>query len=414
MSEVAHADVGIVPPEGQTRPSHIPARLVYDFDLYNYATPNQDVAASWQHLKTQAPGPVFWTDRNGGHWVVLEGEDVKRFYSDYTVFSNQDIFVPPNGSRDNRLIPLELDPPESLLYRKHIVAPMMPSQLIEPIKAVHTLMTEIVERLQPLGECEFVAEVGTVLPIYVFLSLMNLPEGDREMLLPLAVMSTRPETPEQRLEGHAALRDYIRDHLIKRREEPGNDLLSTIANCEIDGRPISEDEAIRFAVLVLIGGLDTVANLLSFVALFLARNPAHRRQLIQNPEIIPAATDELIRRFGVVTDARRVVQDIEFGGAMIKAGDMAIAPTFMYGNDPNIVTDPLTVDFSRPPRMHLTFGAGPHVCAGMHLAKRELRIFLEEWLGNIPDFEVKPSAELQVEVGLVAGLKELPLVWRTA
>lgn len=394
------------------RPAHVPDGLVMDFDCYNVTIPDQDVGAFWLDLKDKAPGKVFWTDHNGGHWVLLDGHDVQRAYSDFTTFSNQDIFIPPNGSRENLLIPLELDPPESLRYRKIVVSPLMPAKLGEVFDEAREMTIRIIEELKPTGECEFVKDFGTALPILVFLSMMGLPASDREMLLPLAEMSTRPETPEQRVFGHSELKRYLRGHVERCRKSPGPDMLSKVVNSSIDGELMDLDAALRFSLTLLIGGLDTVANLLSFVALFLARNPDHRRQILDNPEIVSAAADEFIRRFGVVADGRRVLKDTMMSGVLVKAGDMLMAPTWMYGLDDTIVTDPLTVDFRRPKFPHVTFGGGPHVCVGMHLAKRELRIFIEEWIARIPDFEVKPGAELHVETGIVQGLSTLPLVWK--
>lgn len=396
------------------RPAHVPDALVMDFDCYDIDVPDEDVAAFWLDLKRKAPAPVFWTDRNGGHWVLLNGLDVQRAYSDYATFSNQDIFIPPNGSRENLLIPLEQDPPVSLRYRKIIIPPLMPARIVDVVEDARRKTISIVESLMPQGECEFVKDFGTALPILVFLALMGLPEEDREMLLPLAEMSTRPETPEQRLYGHGELKRYLQKHIEARREAPTDDLLSRVVNANIGDERITMDDALHFSLTLLIGGLDTVANLLSFVALFLARNPAHRRQLIERPDLIPAAADEFIRRFGVVADGRRVIADTVLSGVDIRQGDMLMAPTWMYGVDETIVADPLKVDFERSTHPHVTFGGGPHVCAGMHLAKRELRIFLEEWLARIPDFQVKDGAQLNVETGIVQGLSALPLTWKAA
>jgi cytochrome P450 len=394
-----------------TRPAHVPEDLVMDLDIYDVVLKEDDLATTWLEIKETAPAPVFWTDRNEGHWVILDGRDIEKVYSSPEIFSSQDIFIPPNGSRDNVLIPLEMDPPESIKYRKVIQSAMMPSAIVALVERARDESIAIIEGLAPKGRCEFVEDFAGVLPIIVFLALVDLPAEDRHILVPLAEMSTRPETPEQRLEGHRALRKYLEDNIERRRANPGPDLLSKIALAQIDGRQVSMDEALRFASTVMIGGLDTVTNLLGFTALYLARNPGHRHQLLENPDLINAAADEFVRRFGVVGVARRVVQDVEMGGASMKAGDMVFTPSWMYAADDSIVSDPLTVDFNRKNGRNLTFGGGAHVCLGMHLAKRELRIFLEEWITRIPDFEVDTQRDFKIATGIVSGLTAMSLKW---
>ena len=393
------------------RPAHVPKQLVMDIDIYKIDVKDRDIGRTWLDIKARAPGPVVWTDRNGGHWIPLTGKDVKTVYTNYEAFSSQDIFIPPNGSRDNMLIPLEQDPPESLLYRKIIVPPLMPGNLTEVTQVARDKAIELIEGFISKGECEFIGDFSLVLPVVVFLSLMGLPPEDRDYLQPLAEKSTRPESAEERLEGHLELKRYLQHYIDDRKANPRDDLLSRSVHAMIGGEPISDFAARQFVLNTTIGGLDTVANLLGFVMQFLANSPTHRQQLIDDPELIKTASDELIRRFGVVSTARRVIKNAELTGVEVRTGDMIWPPTWLFGLDDTIVSNPLDVDFGRKSSPHMTFGGGPHVCAGMHLAKRELGILLEEWLTRIPDFQVKPGAEIKVETGMVSGLSQLPLIW---
>jgi cytochrome P450 len=151
--------------------------------------------------------------------------------------------------------------------------------------------------------------------------------------------------------------------------------------------------------------------MLGFAALFLARNPDHRHQLIQNPDLIPAAAEELLRRFGPSTIARVVTRDVVVHGVQIKEDEQILLPAFLHGLDEIEYEDPLTVNFSRAAGSHGSFGFGPHRCPGSILARTELKIFLEEWLKRIPDFRVKPGAAVRTSCGMVNGLLDLPLEW---
>ena len=163
--------------------------------------------------------------------------------------------------------------------------------------------------------------------------------------------------------------------------------------------------------LLLVGGLDTVASAMGFAARFLATSEAHRRELIEHPERIPDAVEELLRRFPVVNAGRVVVRDMEYKGVEMRAGDQIIMPTTLHGVDDRKFDDPLKVDFARPTPIHSTFGNGAHRCPGSLLARTELKIFLEEWLKRIPDFRIKPGTTPQVRAGVNATLCSLQLVW---
>jgi cytochrome P450 len=287
-------------------------------------------------------------------------------------------------------------------------------------KAVNTLAVgarelaiQLIEGFKPRGHCEFVSEFAEHLPIAIFMAMVDLPVEDREELLKIAGGVVRPETPEHRTESLIALREYGMAKLRARRADPGADLISTLGTATIDGRLLADDELAGMLTLLLLAGLDTVASMLSYFAMFLARNPGHRRQLLEKPELIPNAVEELLRRYGISVIGREVIADIDFAGVRLNEGDMIVSSVSLGNLDPALLPDSLEVDFERKSPRHVTFGGGPHRCMGSMLARAELRIFLEEWLPRIPDFEIAPDAKLETRVGAVATIQRLPLVWRT-
>ena len=183
---------------------------------------------------------------------------------------------------------------------------------------------------------------------------------------------------------------YLGEWVERRAVDPGSDLLSRIVTASVDGRPITRSEAFNVCLLMLLGGLDTVASMLGFVARFLAGSADQRRQLcerIDDQPFLRSAVEELVRRHGVVNTGRFIVEDMEYHGVQLRAGDLIQLPNSLVGLDERAVDDPLTVDFTRPfPIRHAAFGTGPHTCPGAVLARREIQIFIEEWLSRIPDF----------------------------
>ena len=136
-----------------------------------------------------------------------------------------------------------------------------------------------------------------------------------------------------------------------------------------------------------------------------------RRQLFENPALIPAAAEELIRRHQLTNLGRVVVRDVEYKDVQFKAGDFVLAIFALAGLDERRYPDPMTVDFNRADKKHLAFGTGPHQCIGSFLARTEIRVFLSEWLKRIPDFEVKSGDEPIMQLGKSSRVSYLPLTW---
>ena len=181
-------------------------------------------------------------------------------------------------------------------------------------------------------------------------------------------------------------------------------------NGTVFDRKLTSDEALNMAYLVMQGGIDTVSNLMSLTMRFLAEHPEARRELIENPVLIPAAIEEMVRRFAVTVQVRTVRHDMHYAGVNMKEGDIVVLGTPVAGIDERDNVNSAQCDFHRTARVHTTFGNGPHRCPGAHLARLEMRITLEEWLARIPEFELA-SADICCRGGVVGGLVSLPLRW---
>jgi cytochrome P450 len=395
-------------------PAHGPENRVVDFDYLRPDGIDEDLHLAWKHVQDSLPD-IFWTFRNGGHWVVTRAEDIKAIQLDHERFSSVGLLIGGSGRNVVEGSVISMDPPRHSSYRMLVSPAFTPKAVaaLEPI--VRETTVSIVEELRPKGICEFVGDFAKVLPVVVFLGLVELPQQDRDYLLPLAEKAIRPQSPLEHQESHAALAAYVARVLAARAERPGGDLLSKIVTAKIGGEPITFEAAVALSQTVLAGGLDTVASLLGFVARFLALNPGHRRQLVDDSSLVPNAVEELIRRHGLVNTGRLITRDTDFKGVQLKAGEQMLVPNHLYGLDERQVDNPLTVDFTRPhPQAHYAaFGNGPHRCPGSFLAKTELTVFLQEWLARIPDFEIAPGTTPRMASGAVNTTHELRLAWDT-
>jgi cytochrome P450 len=393
-------------------PSHVPPHLVFDFDVYNAAAPDQDFHLAIKRLHGPDVPEVFWTPRQGGHWVLTRGDDIYKAFADYEHFSSTiGLTVPKSTAPPIPLYPIFLDPPQHTKYRALLNPWFSPKSVASLEERAREVAKSIVREIKSRGRCDFVTEFAQHLPIQVFMSIVNVPSSDRERLLEWADGMVRPEKREDVHETIKHIFGYASQKIMERRANPGDDLISKLSQAEVDGKPMTHEELMGMVSLVLIGGMDTVVSAISFAANFLAASPKHRHQLLERPELIPKAVDELLRRFPVVNQGRTCVKDIEIKGAPIKAGDMIIMPTTLHGLDDRKFENPLEVDFERPTPIHSTFGNGPHRCPGSNLARTEMKIFLQEWLPEIPDFRHDPDKKAGMSSGVNATIYSLPLVW---
>ena len=390
-------------------PAHVPAHLVYDFDVYTAPELKCDPYRTMTDLlRTKVP-PIFYTPRNGGHWVVtgaVEGFDMLR---DVDRFSNDPRYN--SNARKPWTLPNQSDPPEHTEYRRIINPAFVPRTVAAMEVDLRALTVGLVEDIVPRGGCEFVADIGKLLPVNVFLKMAGAPQTDRAMLVDLAERVVRHPDRSAREAAGYELGDYVMKAFAARRVSPGDDLLGMVVKGTVNGRSLNEAELLGMGLLLFLGGLDTVSSTLAFVMLFLARHPGHYRQLVDEPGRIPGAVEELIRTHSVAAMQRGVRNDTEFCGIRFRQNDKIFFMTQLFGLDERRVSDPLRVDFDRAVSPHLGFGAGPHRCIGSHLARTEVRIFLEEWTRRIPSFSLASEGDVQTCGGNVWSPVALQLQW---
>lgn len=387
-------------------PTHI-----VDIDIYALPGQEADFHGAWKALQDSAPDLV-WTPRNEGHWIALRGDILAEVQSDHTRFSNRVIVLPKSVGELHGLIPTTIDPPAHRPYRVLLNAQLAPSAIRGMHDHIRATAIDLIESLQPAGHCDFTADYAGIFPIRLFMQIVGLPMADVPRIKLWAESMTRPNPKMPFEEARAAFFAYVGPIIAARRTAPGEDLISRVITADMDGRVLDDDEALSIITQVLIAGVDTVVNFLGFVMLYLARDKQARDTLAAvDSRAVMAATHELFRRFGLVTIARIVREDMEFHGVQMKAGDMVCVPTQVHGLDDRINACPMQVDFARARPRHSAFGSGPHMCPGQELARAEVAITIEEWLRRIPDFRVAQDADTRCSGGIVGQVNRLVLEW---
>ncbi len=316
------------------------------------------------------------------------------------------------------LIPLQIDPPEHAKYRRILDPLFTPREMARREPRVTELVNEMIDAFADRGECDVHAELAVPLPCTVFLQLLGLPLEDLDKFLEWKDGVIRPEGARNYAQHGAAaataarqIYDYFERAIDDHIANPRDDVLSAMIAANVEGQPLSREELLDICFLFLIAGLDTVTDSLDCFFVYLARHPEHRRQLVEQPDVLPSAIEELLRWETPVPGVVRVaVQDVEVGGCPITKGER-VSPLLGAANtDPAEFPEPELVDFHRNPNRHRAFGGGPHRCLGSHLARMELRVALREFHRRIPDYEIRPGFELAYTRAL-RSVESLPLTF---
>ena len=395
------------------RPVHVSAERVIDFNVHQPIPGGQSPHEFWRDVIGAATRDVMLTPHNGGHWVVMDPDLCETVLTDYARFSSRVVIVPrdPVGETYSKYIPLSLDPPKHGPVRKLLNGNLGPKSIAQIKDSVRDLTIELIEGFRAKGRCNFTHEFAEQLPIRIFLRLVDLSESDLPKLKYLADQFTRPDGSITFDEVGKRFSDYIGPIIRERRGGDGIDLITRMVNGQVEGRDLSHDEAENLTTQALVGGLDTVVNLLGFVFAHLAMDDTLRRTLVSEPARLDDALVEFLRRFPVISDSREVKVDCEFDGVSLKARDMIMASTIPIAMSEKSNANALEFQLNRPARHQFLFGKGNHTCPGAHLARAELRIVIEEWLARIPEFRLAEGTSLSYTSGIVATVNPFELEW---
>ena len=398
-------------------PSNVPADRVYDVDMYALDGIEEGFHEAWMKLQGSDIPPLIWTPRTGGHWIATRGAIINEIFSSPDRFSSEVIFLPREAGEAYAMVPTKMDPPEHTPYRKVLDKGLNLAQMRKVEDRVKGIAVELIEGFMHRGECAFEVEYARVFPVRVFMALCDLPLSDVPHLTELAEQMTRPagRTPAemgQSLEkANRGFFDYVRPIIAARTGKQGDDLITVMVNSQVDGEAMSDENTLGLISLLLLGGLDTVVNFLCFVMIYLARHPDKVEELRADPLKLKRSAEEMFRRFPVVSDARMVTMDMSYQGVELKRGELILLPTVLHGLEESSNPDAWTLEPARKGISHSTFGAGPHRCAGMHLARMEVIVTLQEWLSRIPAFHLKDDSAPRYRAGIIAAVDNVPLVW---
>ena len=268
-----------------------------------------------------------------------------------------------------------------------------------------------------IGECDFVQEVAVNYPLYVIMSLLGLPESDFPRMLKLTqelfggddAEFRRGSTLDEQLQVLLEFFGYFSALTASRRAHPTEDLASAIANARIDGEPLSDVDTASYYVIVASAGHDTTSATIAGGLQALIENPTQRKRLRDNLDLMPLATEEMIRWVTPVKEfMRTATADTTIRGVPIAKGEAVYLSYVSANRDEEVFDDPFRFDVGRDPNKHLAFGYGVHFCLGAALARMEVNSFFTELVPRLKSIELNGNPEL-IATTFVGGLKHLPI-----
>ncbi|GAA1638011.1 cytochrome P450 [Georgenia ruanii] len=385
---------------------------------FDYTTPKPALSYFEEFDKLRHEAPTAYSTYGPGFWMLLTSDLVREAYQTPEVFSSS-ATIPTVPHPDWTWIPTMIDPPLHGEYRRMINMAFSPRFVRELEPTIRQDCVDTIESFLAKGECDFLDDFAKVFPTKVFLRILGLPQEHTDMFMGWVEtifegLGHFGEGAERQLNAQREIRNYFAGVLADRRENPPanpeDDFFSIIASAQINDRPITDEEFLNIAEVLLLAGLDTVKSQLSYIFYWLATTPRDREWIVREPEIIPNAVEEFLRAHNIVMTARQVAQDTDFHGCPMKKGDMVMVANPSASRDEAEYENPTEIQLDRKVNKHYSFAGGPHRCAGAHLARLELQIVLEEWHRRIPEYRVTNTEGL-IESGPQVGIEKLQLAW---
>jgi cytochrome P450 len=380
--------------------------------------------AALTHLRANAP--VSWVEvpNYRPFWAITKHADVLDIERNNALFTNWPRPVLTTAEGDElqaaagvRTL-IHLDDPQHRVVRA-IGADWFRPKAMRALKVrVDELAKNYVDKMMAVGpECDFVQEVAVNYPLYVIMSLLGIPESDFPRMLKLTQELfgsddsefKRGSSNEDQLPALLDMFGYFNGVTASRREHPTEDLASAIANARIDGEPLSDIETVSYYLIVATAGHDTTSATISGGLHGLIENPDQLRRLRGDLDLMPLATEEMIRWATPVKEFMRTASDdTTVRGVPIAAGDSLLLSYVSANRDEEVFADPFRFDVGRDPNKHLAFGYGVHFCLGAALARMEVSSFFAELLPRLKSIELTGDPE-SVATTFVGGLKHLPI-----
>ena len=394
-----------------------------DADLYQRSGPPY---AQFSWLREHAP--VYWHAYGGadgwpGFWAVTTHEDIAYLSRHPEIFSSARrlvVFgeVPEQGAAMQRLMMLNMDPPQHTRQRAFVSRGFTPRMIGRLEHHITQICEDLIDDVLSRGTADFVTDIAAPLPLQVICELVGAPLEDRERIYQLSNYLVGADDPEfqgptgQRLQHAAALEIYAYAGQLaeRRRARPEDDIVTRLLQPNEAGEVLTDYEFDLFFLLLTVAGNETTRNAASGGMLAFFEHPEQWQRLVDDPSLIPAAAEEIVRWVSPVNLFRRTATcNTELGGQAIAEGEKVVVFYPSANRDESVFAEPEHFDAGRDPNPHVGFGGGgPHFCLGKHLAVLELRVLLATLIERMPGIKLDGQAS-RLRSNFINGIKHMPV-----
>jgi len=382
----------------------------------------------WAWLRRHAP--VFWYERPNVEpfWAITKHADIIEISKQPEIFLNaprlavftRDLLPPPEGEVRHLL---NMDPPEHGRYRRLASGWFTPRAIRGLDDKVARLTRDVLDAAAETTAGDFVQDVSARITIAVIAEMLGVPRRDWELLFRWTNEVIAPQDPEfQR--GHSAEETiqrarlevfaYFHELAERRRVEPTDDIVSVIANGQLNGAPLALVELLSYYFLLVVAGNETTRNAMTGGLLAFLEHPDEWQKLRVNPALLDTAVEEIVRwTTPVIQFARTATRDYTLRGTTIREGQAVCLFYASANRDEDVFPDPFAFRIDREPNPHIGFGMGEHLCLGAHLARLELRHAFAQLRDRLEHCELAGPVE-RARSSFVGGIKHAPMHWRIA
>jgi cytochrome P450 len=376
------------------------------------------LAREWSNQMRRSQ-PVLYDEEHGA-WLVFRYSDTARVRSDYATFTSEHMVNEGQyGSASNTTI-ASMDPPRHTQMRSLVTQAFSARAIAQMAPRIECIVNELLDRVQPAGTMDWVADIAHPLPVMVVAEMLGLPREEWP--------SYRAWTEEIVHSGPGRMQAYMQFAGVfmraveERRRQLRQDVLSLLMAAEVDGQRLSLEEMRAFFIIIFVAGVITTTSMLGNAILCLDQHPEEFERLRSNPELLPSAIEEILRymppvRVGAndVLDGRRAKTDVCLSGQLIRKGERIVLNSLPANFDPAQFPDPDRFDIARTPNRHLSFGHGVHFCLGAPLARLELKAAIGLMLERLPGFRLHRDEPFEmVESSHIFGVRRLPVTFQAA
>lgn len=407
------------PASGQSTPPRSPTRRVGPFD------PPRGL----DRLRREAPVSRLAFPGGTQGWLVTRWQDVRvvlsddaRFSAQRSATSNPVREISPEMAarmqeRSQAGMFLSMDPPEHTGYRRRLISQFTVRRMRELAPRIEEIVDQHLDAMAVAGPpADLVTAFALPVPSLVICELLGVCYDDRDEFQHRTAQLLNLNTPpEILLDASDSLREFIHGLVRTKRRQPDDALLSRLIHTEDPAGPLSDDELVNIATLLLVAGHETTANMLALGSFALLEHPAQLERLRRHPELIGPAVEELLRYLSIVHlgVSRTAREDVELGGQHLRAGETIVVSLPEANRDPDQFDRPDQLDVSRRPTPHLAFGHGVHQCLGQQLARVEMTVGFSGLLARFPTLRLAvPPDQVPLRHDMaVYGVHLLPVTW---